>query len=259
MTEPLVSFLLPIAPSSPWLAETLESIKVQSYKNWELIAVLDGISSQNLDVISKAAIENPVQIVTHDVSLGIAQTLNDGLSIANGELIARIDADDINLPTRIEQQVKRFVENPNLVLLGGSALVINEHGIEQERPKVVPTGCRTITSRLLLRNSLIHPTVMFRKDVVDLAGGYNPKCIRTEDYDLWLRISTMGQVDNLANPIIKYRVHSNQHTSGSAIISYSEAKQIWLSRRALGRKIETNFSKVLMYQIAWLGNRYLKK
>jgi glycosyltransferase involved in cell wall biosynthesis len=259
MTEPLVSFLLPIAPRSPWLAETLESIKDQSYKNWELIAVLDGISPHNLNVISQAAIENPVQILTHDLSLGISKSLNDGLTIANGELVARIDADDINLPTRIEQQVQKFAENPKLVLLGGSALVIDENGMELEESKIVPTGCQSITSRLLLRNALIHPTVMFRKNVVELAGGYNPICTRTEDYDLWLRIATMGQVDNLSNPVLKYRVHSNQHTSGSAIITYSEAKQIWQSRKALGRKLGSSYLKILIFQLIWFGNRYLKK
>lgn len=259
MTDPLVSFLLPIGPVSPWLAETLMSLKDQSYKNWELIAILDGSPSNNLAVLSQFALDNPVHIVTHDVSLGIATSLNDGLSQANGELVARIDADDINLPTRLEQQVQHFVQNPNLVLLGGSALVINQDGDKRDYSKMVPTENQQIKKRLLLRNSFIHPTVMFRKNIVELAGGYNPKCFRTEDYDLWLRLATLGEVDNLSDPIIKYRIHPNQHTSGSAVISYSEAKQIWHSRKALGEKLGSHILKVLICQIIWLGNRYFKK
>ena len=259
LDRPLVSFLLPIAPVSPWLAQTLMSLKNQTYSNWELIAVLDGQSTENVKIISDADLENPVQILTHDVALGIATSLNDGLKVAQGELIARIDADDINLPTRLEQQVKSFLANPNLVLLGGSALVIDRYGLEAQAPRIVPTGVSVVSLRLLRRNALIHPTVMFRKEVVQRAGGYNPKCIRTEDYELWLRLASFGEVDNLPEPILKYRVHPNQHTSGSAIISISEAAQIWQSRKMLGAKLNQSKVKLLLNQIIWLGNRYLRK
>ena len=255
MSPVRVSVLLPVGPDAPWLQETLASLTTQTYANWELIVVLDGNPHQNRETIEAAGLKAPTTIIEHSTSQGIARSLNAALHRASGDLIARIDADDLNLPSRLEKQVAEFDKDDELVLLGTSANVINHLGQSAGKPRIVPTGDHALKKRLLTRNSFIHPSVMFRKNVAILIGGYNVHCTRTEDYEFWLRLAICGRIDNLPEPLINYRIHEGQHTSGKHGISKKESDILLATKIKLAKSMQVHPLAVRMFHAIWRWNR----
>lgn len=254
MRTPRVSVLLPVGPYAPWLAETLASLQNQSFTDWELIVILDGDPDANRQIIEQAKFGNPVTIVEHLTSRGIARSLNAGLHRAHGELIARVDADDICQPSRLAQQVLAFDNNPDLVLLGSSAKLIDHSGV-QLGERIVPTGNQRLRHRLLSRNSFIHPSVMFKKNMAILVGGYDIHCSRTEDYEFWMRLAICGQIDNLSDSLLAYRIHPHQHTKNGQQLSSTERSKILNSRLQLASELGVSTLKVRFMHMVWLLNR----
>jgi glycosyltransferase involved in cell wall biosynthesis len=125
MVNSLVSIILPVYNGESTISASIESILQQSYQNFELIIIDDGSSDNSLKQMKQ--FKDKRIIINTQNNNGLAKTLNYGISVAKGELIARQDQDDISLPTRIEKQVERFYANKKLVLLGTNALVINEN------------------------------------------------------------------------------------------------------------------------------------
>jgi glycosyltransferase involved in cell wall biosynthesis len=249
-----VSVLLPVGPDAPFLAETLESLKQQTYSEWELIVVLDGNAQVNRKIVEAATLEVPVTVVEHTTSQGIARSLNAALHRASGDLIARIDADDLMYPQRFLEQVAAFDQDEELMLLGTSATVIDESG-QAVGTRIVPTGDAALKRRLISRNSFIHPSVMFRKNAAILIGGYNIHCTRTEDYELWLRLALCGKVDNLPQQLVRYRVHSGQHTTGRNGISMTESQVLLNVKLQLAKEIGFPIYLVRLIHKAWEWNR----
>jgi len=254
MSAVRVSVLLPVGPKSPYLSETLQSLKRQTFAEWELIIVLDGNVEANRQTVESTGLEVPFVVIEHTTPQGIARSLNAGLHRASGDLIARIDADDVCYPERFAKQVAQFDLDEELMLLGTSATVIDGNGKQQDT-RIVPTRDAALRRRLIWRNSFIHPSVMFRKNAAILIGGYNIHCTRTEDYELWLRLALCGKVDNLAEPLIGYRVHAGQHTTGRQGISKNESQAL-LARKVQLAKLE-GISQLLarLIHFVWEWNR----
>jgi len=250
-----VSVLLPVGPNAPWFGETLESLKLQTYDSWELVVVLDGNAESNRKVLEAAKLNCPVTVIEHTTSQGIARSLNAGLHRANGDLIARTDADDVNFPQRLAEQVVAFDSDSDLILLGSSAEVIDDRGNPFGSPRIVPTGNDVLKRRLISRNSFIHPSVMFRKNIAILSGGYNVHCMRTEDYELWLRLALCGKVDNLPKQLIRYRVHPGQHTSGKVGISDSESAALLDMKLRLAKELKYSPTLTRLLHRIWVWNR----
>ena len=254
MAQVRVSVLLPVGPQSPYLDATLASLKNQTFPDWELIVVLDGNAETNQKIVEAADLQAPVIVIEHTTSQGIARSLNSALHRASGDLIARIDADDICSPDRLTKQVAAFDADDELMLLGTSATVIDAKG-KQVGTRIVPTGDVTLKRRLISRNSFIHPSVMFRKNAAILIGGYNIHCARTEDYEFWVRLALCGKVDNLAEPLIGYRVHDGQHTTGRKGISKSESAALLKVKLLLAKELGVPQLLARMMHAAWEWNR----
>ena len=254
MTQVRVSVLLPVGPTSPWLSETLMSLKAQTFTDWELVVVLDGNPQVNRITVESAQLSQPVTVIEHTTSQGIARSLNAALHRSHGDLIARIDADDLSQPNRLSEQVAAFDLDEDLVLLGTSATVIDSHG-SNVGSRIVPTGDSSLKRRLISRNSFIHPSVMFRKNVAILTGGYNLQCTRTEDYELWLRLALCGKIDNLPEPLLSYRVHQGQHTTGRIGISQTESQALLDVKLKLAREIGLPAVLARAIHALWRWNR----
>lgn len=259
MNHPQVSILLPVGPDSPWLSKTLESLKQQTFQDWELIIVLDGNPDENEKVLKSAGLEQSTHVIRHGVSKGIARSLNEALHAAQGTYVARMDADDLNFPERLSRQVVEFDRNPNLVLLGASAVIIDESGKPTGVVRKVPTGSKKLRKRLVSRNSFIHPTVMFKREEALATGGYNPLCTRTEDYELWMRLVSSGDIDNLVDPLIYYRVHSGQHTFAPVALSNGESKAILKTRTQLAKYLGMTSFQARVWHALWMWNRSPRK
>ena len=203
--NPLVSVILPLYNAQNFILEAVNSVLNQTYKKIELIVINDGSTDNSLEVVS--SIKDSRLTIINQTNIGLAATLNKALKIANGQLIARMDADDICIVNRIELQVKCFLNNPNLVLLGTATNYIDEKNnfIARAYPIV---GNKNIKYFLLNKgNVMAHPTVMFKKDAVLKAGGYCEKIGQYfEDHDLWVSMINMGEFDNLAMPLLNYRL-----------------------------------------------------
>ncbi len=201
----LVSVILPLYNAEKFIKLAVDSVLNQTYKNFELIIINDGSTDNSYKIVSEIS-DSRILLINQE-NLGLAATLNKCLKLAKGDLIARMDADDICEPNRLELQVKCFQKNPNLVLLGGSTKYIDENGklIAQSFPIV---GSNNIKYFLLNKGNVIaHPTVMFKKEAVLKAGGYCEKIGQYfEDHDLWVSMFKLGDFENLETPILQYRL-----------------------------------------------------
>ena len=140
---------------------------------------------------------------------GRAESLNIGISLAKANYIARMDADDIAPPQRLQNQVDFMERHPGVGLLGGVVELINTRGqvFKTVRP---PSQDSEIRSAMLSRNPIFHSSVIMRKAVVLAAGGYRKALLDADDYDLFLRIGEQSRLANLDEPVLRYRIHANQ-------------------------------------------------
>lgn len=202
---PLVSVILPLFNAQNYIFEAVDSVLKQTYKNFELIILNDGSTDDSLKIVSN--FNDDRVIVINQENIGLSATLNKGINLAKGNLIARMDADDVCYPKRLEIQVRQFNQNPNLILLGTSTEYINDKG-DYIATSIPIVGDRNIKHFLLNKGNVIaHPSVMFRKSVVEKVGGYCEKIGQYfEDHDLWVSMMNLGEFDNLETPLLKYRL-----------------------------------------------------
>ncbi len=206
---PLVSIALPIYNAAPFLATSIGSLLEQSFRDWEMICVNDGSRDESLQILERfSSIDNRIRIINQP-NRGLVAALQQAVEASRGRLIARMDADDIAMPDRLEKQVAFMQQNPEVVALGGAAIEMDVDG----RPLRItrfPSDSNTLVERLLRRESaLIHPSVMMCKTAMQKAGGYRSKYQWIEDHDLWLRISKLGKITNLENVVLGYRQHAS--------------------------------------------------
>lgn len=207
--QPLVSVVIPTIRFDFFTHQAISSIFFQSYENWEVILVLDGALESE---VPQYLMEHPkIQVVIHKNRLGTPVSLNDGVAASQGDFIARLDADDIAHPERLQKQVKFLTENAEVGCVGTNGVLVSAKG-ERIGDLSQRSTHLDIRPLLLTRNILTHSSVMFRRSIFDETGGYNPKMIRMQDYDLFLRMSQTAQIAYLGETLCAYRTHDGQHS-----------------------------------------------
>jgi glycosyltransferase involved in cell wall biosynthesis len=248
--KPLVSVLMPIRNGERYLAEAVESVIGQTLQDWELVAVLDGCTD-NSEAVVRGFADARIRVLSLPESAGFPRALNKGLGQCRGDLVARFDQDDVCMPTRLERQVSVLNERAELAVIGSAAEIIDESS-RIVGFLAVRTGVRRLRLGLLLRNQLIHPSVMFRRSIVVELGGYDPQASPIfEDYDLWLRMLTRGDIDNLREPLISYRRHAGQQSRGSTL-SRRAMRTVSESRRRAALQGGVPLMAVKAMEFAWL-------
>lgn len=207
-----------------YLAEAIDSILNQTFKNFEFIIVNDGSSDNSLKII-KQYLNNDsrIKLINNQTNLGLIKSLNKGLKIAKGQYIARMDADDISLPKRLELQLKFLENKKEIYLVGSFAIIINEKGkkIALEKVLVYPEA---IAKDLKNACCLLHPTIMFRNDAEFF---YREKAYYCEDYDLYLQMISRGKkLANYPLPLLKYRITPGSISSTKAYYQKLFVKKI---------------------------------
>jgi len=222
--KPLISVVLPVYNGGKYLVEAIESILNQTYKNFEFIILNDGSTDNSLSIIKKYAFNDNRIIIVDRENRGLITTLNEGINLAKGKYIARMDADDISLPVRFEKQFE-YMESNNLDICGGDFLIINEEG-ENIGLSIVPKNIEEIILTLGFNVPFAHPSVFMRNSFLiknKLLYGKNGKKY-AEDLDMWfMMFNAGGNFGNLDGEILKYRIVS---TSMSRINSKKIAKEI---------------------------------
>jgi glycosyltransferase involved in cell wall biosynthesis len=251
LRSPDVAFLLPIARAARWLPECLSGLASQTYDNFEIVAVLDGACPINSRVLRESGLEDRLKVVTIQHPGGVANALNRGLRETMCEFVARIDADDVCHPHRLETQLTALRDDPGLWVLGGAARIVDHSGAVVGR-RSVPAGSANVHRRLRWRNAVIHPTVMMRRQSILTLGGYDSASIRMEDYVLWLRVTAMGRVDNLPGELIDYRIHDSQHSAGKRLVATSVVRD---ARRAAATGLRQRIAADLRHA-AWLSAQF---
>lgn len=250
---PRVSVLVPCAPRAPYLAETLESLARQTYRDWELVLVLDGECEENRATV-REVLGADAQVrfaLTPAERSGPAVARHAGLEHCRGELLAFCDADDLCAPERLEMQVAEFDRRPELGLLATWAHRFTSGTGERLGELHCPTGPQRLARRLLLFNPLTNSTVMMRTALARELGGFDARAVRVEDYDLWLRCVGVAEVDALPKELVGYRVHDAHYSSGRIIGPQSAV--IRRSRSAAARRLGLWPGAAPLRHAAWLG------
>ena len=203
------------------LRESIESILNQTYRDFEYIIILDYPDNDvHKSVIEEYALKDDrIHFYINEKNMGLTDSLNRGLSLCHGEYIARMDADDISLPDRLERQME-YLEKNHYDLIGGITEMINENGSLLYSIKSVPADPKKINKALRYSQCIAHPTWLGRKEVFEKNAGYRhmPLC---EDYDFTLRAVLNGfVVSNLNEAVLKYRMTSNSISRSNLFEQY---------------------------------------
>jgi glycosyltransferase involved in cell wall biosynthesis len=193
--QPLVSIILPAYNSEKHIQRAVESALKQSYKNIEVIIIDDSQNDNTMNIVSVfRRKDDRIIYIKHIKRLGFVKSLNQGIKIAKGEYIARLDSDDFWCDQRkLEKQVGFFEDNPDYVLCGGGCIVIDDAGRELYRWSYPE---KDIRNTIFPDNQFVHSTVVFRKSAYELTGGYDEQLNYCEDWDLWLRMGKIGKLYN---------------------------------------------------------------
>jgi len=205
-----VSVVMSVFNGQAFLAEAIESILGQGYHDFEFVIIDDGSTDRTAPMLANYARQDERIRVHRHENKGRAASLNIGIGLARGKYIARMDADDIALGIRLEEQIRFMEENPDVGLLGGAFELISDDGSRLMNTIIFPTEDSDIKSALLVYNPICHPTAVMRKAVSEAVGGYRKALVDADDYDLWLRISERCQLANLQTSVLQYRIHPNQ-------------------------------------------------
>ena len=206
---PLISVLLSVYNGGPYLKEAIDSIIVQTYSNWELILIDDGSTDESAKIITNYAIDDARIVFIQKDNTGLSDSLNVGLRHAKGKWIARLDADDIAMPDRLEQQLRFVEENSEILLLGGGCIEIDEAGVNVKEHSYPPDHDTLMKNLRYMRKVFPHSSAFFNRQMAMDLDGYNLRFSRSQDRDLWLRIGEIGRIACLHVPAIKLRKHYN--------------------------------------------------
>jgi len=188
---PRVSVVLPVRNAAPFLPAALESIRAQTLREWELIAIDNGSTDASAEILRDAARSDPRIRFLREARPGIVHALNLGLAAASSPLVARMDADDISHPDRLRLQAGCLEREPDLGLVGCRVEFGGDHEAAAGYAAHVAWLNDILTHRDIelarfIESPIAHPSVMFRRDLVSIHGGYRDGDF-PEDYELWLR------------------------------------------------------------------------
>ena len=187
----------------PFLKDAVESILNQTYKNFEFIIVDDASVDNSWDYL-KNLNDHRIKLIKNKKNLGLAASLNKALKVAKGNYIARMDADDISLPTRFEEQVNYLQKNPSITLCGTWVDLINDKG-EKIGEKKYPTEDSKIKKSLAWYPAIVHPTFMSRKGFYKTLNGYDTDFDFAEEYELMMRAKNKFKMANIPKKLLYWR------------------------------------------------------
>lgn len=242
MTEnPAVSVIMSVYKEpAEWLQQTIDSILNQTFRDFEFIIICD--NPQGLDNIALlnqyAQKDSRIRLVFNEENIGLTKSLNKGLAVAKGKYIARMDADDISMPTRFEKQYAYMESHPNVTVLGTAIKYIGKGAWHKFNDFFSLTN-EAIRAQMLFDNALVHPSVFIRKSVLDKNKiKYDESYRHSQDYRLWEQLMEYGEFANLPDKLLKYKISPNQITSSrtdsqsiSADKIRSRLQKSWLEKK----------------------------
>jgi glycosyltransferase EpsE len=201
-----VSVIMGVYNCEKTISKSIDSILRQTFTDWELIICDDCSDDLSYEISLNYQSQYPekIMVLRNDKNQKLSYTLNRCIEVSKGELIARMDADDISFDNRLSVQVSYLDSNKNVGWIGSSVEMMDDNGAWGVRhPILKPTKVE-----IFLNNQFIHPTIMFRKSVLNAVGGYtvSKATRRGQDYDLWCKLTSAGYIgENLSDVLLYYR------------------------------------------------------
>lgn len=196
-----------------YLRLAVDSICKQTYKCFEFIIIDDCSNDNCVRILQNLSSEDSrIHIFRNEINLGLTKSLNRGLSLANGEFIARMDADDFSVPNRFEKQLAYLQKHQDIDILGGGVVSFGDE-IKFMSPALGYTN-NTAQCALFFQSTLCHPSVIIRKSFLDRTNiKYDVNIKKGQDYDMWERCSIYGKIAVMKDVILYYRIHKMQISS----------------------------------------------
>lgn len=244
----LISVGIPFFNAEQFLSKAIESVISQSYDNWELLLLDDGSNDGSLKIAKDfEQQDNRIKVFSDGKNKGLGARLNELATLSNGEYIARMDADDIMHPNRLETQLQILKDNPNIDVLGTNAYVIDENDL------VFGMRYRE-NSGLIKVEHFIHPTIMAKKQwFVD--NPYDEKAIRIEDAELWYRTKNKNNFMIINEPLLFYREFGGEYYKKYFLAS--KCKNYILSKYYKDRYWKNFFLEhFIKGSIFWMSSRF---
>lgn len=232
---PTVGVVMPVYNAGPYLLDALNSLKNQKYDDFEIIAINDGSTDKSGEVLKQFAATYPKLRVFHQQHAGVTRALNYGVLLSRSKYIARMDADDVAFPQRLERQVDFMEKNKDVYVLGSWFYSMDESLQKLIWPNQVEEDHESIRKTLLERCCIGHPTVMMRRQLFEVLGGYSEaeEHKHIEDYELWLRASQRFKLANLPENLLAHRTHNQQVSSVSSNIQKANAERLKQAYRSI--------------------------
>jgi glycosyltransferase involved in cell wall biosynthesis len=207
LENPLVSVVMPVYNADEYLTDSIGSILQQSFENFEFIIICDDPPDSTKNIIDSFQQQDRRIRVIYRKREGLVAALNTGCTLAQGKYIARMDADDISLPERLDIQVNFMEKHPDVGLCGSWARTFGESVTTMKSP----VSDSLIKTTLLFYNPFIHPTIIIRKEILDSHSlRYDRGFSLVEDYELWVRLSPVTKFSNIDKCLLKYRIHPDK-------------------------------------------------
>jgi glycosyltransferase involved in cell wall biosynthesis len=213
--KPLISVLLPVYNGEKFLVAAIDSILNQTESNFELLCINDGSTDSSLKILKKYTKKDKrIRTLNNPKNIGMAASLNRALPLTRGKYIARMDADDISLPSRFAKQVELLESNPALVAVGGQEEIINEHS-QVTAEKYFPTNSATCY-QVLTNFMPIQPPLLMVRGSVFRKIHYNTKICKNDDINIYFKLLQFGQLSNCQDIIFQYRQLPSSLTHANA-------------------------------------------
>lgn len=223
-SNPTISVVMSVYNGSRHLRQAISSILNQTFKDIEFIIIDDGSTDDTADIVR--SFDDPRIRLIQQQNKGLVESLNIGVQLARSSIIARMDADDISLPSRLEKELRLILSNPRLGLVGSFFSYIDEKNDGLPVTITSPTKSIDLKRSLYLVNPIGHGTAMFKKAVFDQAGGYRDNYGPTEDYDLWRRMSDSCELGVVPESLYLYRLSPDGITHTKNAIQHKYTAKI---------------------------------
>ncbi len=213
MNDAKVTWLLAVKNGMPYLPETLASIEAQTYKSWKVLVWDNGSTDGTLEILKQWIPERLPGRVVADQPMNLGLSRAEMVKESRTEFCALIDADDVNLPERLEKQVAFLEAQPEVAVVGSQMNRLDKDGANHGLFCLYPVQPDDALNASLHENPIGQPSVLFRRSMILDVGNYrNVGPVNIEDYDLWLRVAARYKIANLDVPLVNYRVHDKSTT-----------------------------------------------
>lgn len=213
LKTPEISVIMSVYNGETYLEEAIESVRNQTFKNWELIVINDCSNDSTAKILEDLASKDErIKVHTNEVNLRLPKSLNKAISLSSGKYIARMDADDICLPDRFEKQYKFMEENKDVALSSCRFMTV-KNGVYMSGGAGGRCDNEAVRALLLIGNPILHPGVIAKADIIKQFN-YDTTLTCTEDLELWTRMAMDNQkIEILPECLMIYRLHDKQITS----------------------------------------------